>query len=230
MKFRELVPETCPTQLSDLVIDCCNYYPHNRPDFERVVHRLVDIRNMLPYFTGGSSISSYEEFEEALIPYNESSYRETHDRVKAEEIKIKEYFVDEAANVISYEALEFEEIVLEELQMEDIEELDHHNLDEIDYRDIEEVEVDGVINLASSSAIEISPIFHSASPTKYHSRENLNDPQDDSLDENIYESVDDGNFIEMEELTLKVLVPPDNALEYGIDLVHRNEKYSYYYE
>jgi hypothetical protein len=44
-----LLPDDCPTQLSDLVVDCCQQMSHDRPNFETIIHRLHDILVALHY-------------------------------------------------------------------------------------------------------------------------------------------------------------------------------------
>jgi len=51
VKFRELVPDDCPSPLMDTVFDCTQYVSRNRPNFEKIVLRLTDIRAALPQFS-----------------------------------------------------------------------------------------------------------------------------------------------------------------------------------
>lgn len=38
-----MVPVDCPAQLMDLVLDCCSFLAYSRPDFEKIVTRLLGI-------------------------------------------------------------------------------------------------------------------------------------------------------------------------------------------
>jgi len=235
IKFKDLIPDDCPAQLADLVIDCCSFSSYSRPSFEKVVHRLADIQVLLPRFYIRPATRTFDYFEEILVGSTEGSCRRP--RAGVEEIKFKEYLVDEAAFG------ELEEIKFEELQLEEI------KLQEVDFLDVEETEpfssessTEGTSNLSSGiSTIEtpmIKPIFSSFS--SYNARgfesekstdfENSSDSEDGEID-----------YLEMEEVSmvnLKVVeIPNGNEFknselvnnEFDSNVVTRNKKYSYYY-
>lgn len=118
LAFKELLPPDCPAQLVDLVLDCCNYVTSSRPSLEKVIHKLNDIREVLPRFVAEGNL----KFQDAPERLRRKSAKNLHMQ-KVEEIVITRKFEFEE---IKYEILEESsldikehDIVLHEITDED---------------------------------------------------------------------------------------------------------------
>jgi len=99
VKFKDLLPDDCPTQLSDLVIECCNQISNNRPNFENVIHRLHDIQYLLPFFSIMNE--PVYEFEELLE-------------------EVKEHMISRRKSKRSSRTVVMQEIKIEDIEEEDL--------------------------------------------------------------------------------------------------------------
>jgi len=222
LKLRDLIPSDCPAQLTDLVLECCSYAPHNRPDFEKVVTRLLDIKALLPHFSIPLPFT-FEYFESIDVSAQEGQPPRS---VVVEEIKFKEYWVDEAEN----EFPEYEEIEFKELTLEEANRLQIPNT--IAKRNPTPVPVESQSSRERANYEEapLTPLFHSITVAK--------ETPTPKKQLNIDAEPDDVEYLAMAELSLEaanvVEIPEEeyvlpDALDFDSSVIAKNEKYSYYY-
>jgi len=123
VRFKDLLPDDCPTQLSDLVIECCNQVSGYRPNFENVIQRLHDIQHLLPYFSIlNEPVYEFEELEEAkemLVSKRRSKRNSTNvEKVDQKTVVMQELTFEEIQMAVQAEDLVFKGEPIELLEDE----------------------------------------------------------------------------------------------------------------
>lgn len=206
LKLKDMVPPDCPAQLMDLVLDCCNFSAYSRPDFEKIVCRLLDIQALLPHFSIPAPLT-YEYFEEVNV-YEEESQpsrsRAAVEEIKYKEVPVEEYFIDEAEDAMEYEEITFKEVPVE-----------YHTTGDCTPQS------DG----SAHSEKLITPLFHSMY-NRSNSKSSTIEASDDEFDGLKTEEI---SLVNMKLVEIHDDELANEYTDFDNGVVTRNEKYSYYY-